>query len=130
MVSLLTLNSEKRKHACETISRQTVGAGSTRNDISVIRIGNVLDGADKDAQVAPSKRNDGHCRTRPGDVLSCRPSEPKETDRQSKAAHHGGIKSVLGRNLVRGEIGGLLPIEENLAGHDSRKAKEAADDNS
>lgn len=127
---LLTLDSEKRKHAGETISRQTVGTRSTRNDVAGIRIGNVLDSADKDAQVAPSKRNDGYRRACPGNVLSRRPSKPEETNGQSKAAQHGGIKSVLGRNLVRRVIGGLLSIEEYLAGHDGRKAKEAADDNS
>lgn len=124
------MDSEKRKHASEAISRQTVGTGSTRDDVTRIRIRNILDSADKDAQVAPSKRNDGYRRACPGDVLSRRPSEPEETDRQPKAAQHGGIKSVLGRNLVRRVIRGLLSIEEYLTGHDSRKAKEAADDNS
>lgn len=130
VIHLLTLDGEKGKHAGETVSRQTVGTGSTRNDVAGICIWNILDSADKDAQVAPSKRNDGYRRACPGDVLSRRPSEPEEADRQSKAAQHCGIKSVLGRNLMRRVIGGLLSIEEYLAGHDSRKAKEATDDNS
>lgn len=124
------MDGEKRKHSCETISRQTIGTRSTRDNVAGIRVGNVLDSANKDAQVAPSKRNDGYCRACPGDVLSRGPSEPEETNGQSKAAHHGGIKPVLRRNFVRRVVGNLLSVEEDFAGHDGGKAEETTNDNS
>jgi hypothetical protein len=65
VIHVLTLDCEKRKHSGETISSQTVSTGSTRHDVAGIRIGYVLDSADKDAQVAPSKRNDAQ-------EMSCR----------------------------------------------------------
>lgn len=124
------MDGKKRKHARKAISRQAVGTRSARHDVAGIRIGNVLDSANKDAQVAPSKRNDGYCRACPRDVLSRRPSKPKETKGQTKTAQHGGIKSVLGRNLVWRVVRNLLSVAKDFAGHDGGKAEETTNDNS
>lgn len=125
----LTLYREEGKHASKTVSSQTVGTGSTGDDISSKRVGSVLHGANKNTQVPPRKRNDGSCRARPRDVLASSPGKPEKTKGQAKATKHGGIKSVLRRHLVRRIVGDLLSIEEDFAGHDCGKSKETADNN-
>lgn len=126
---LLTLYREKRKHAGKAVSRQTVGTGSTGDDITRKCVCCILHGADENAQVAPRKGDNSSGRARPRDVLSSGPSEPEEAERQAKASNHGGIQSVLRRDLVRRIVGNLRSVEEDFAGHDGGEAKETADNN-
>lgn len=123
----LTLYRKEGEHASKAVSCQTVGTGSTRDDISGERVGSVLHGANKDTQVPPRKRNDGSRRACPRDILASSPGKPEKTERQAKATEHGRIKSVLRGHLVRRVVGDLLSIEEDFAGHDGGKSKETTD---
>lgn len=125
----LTLNRKQGKDARKPISRQTIRTRRTRNDIPRKRICRILHRAHKDAQVAPSKRNNRRRRARPRNILSRRPRKPEQSQRQPKAAQHGRVQPVLGRDPVRRKLGDLLPVEQDLAGHDGGEADDAANDN-
>ncbi|KAG8419450.1 hypothetical protein J3458_004315 [Metarhizium acridum] len=90
----------------------------------MIRITNVLHGADKHAEVPPCKGENGNGRAGPADTCSRRPRVPKQSNGKTQAANHGRVETLFRKRFEMGVQRQLLAVDEDVAEDNGQEADE------